>query len=170
MLKLTAILAASNNGMIGRENGLPWGKLPRDMAHFAKITKEIGAVLMGRKTAESLGKPLPDRVNYVLARNADKVPEGFKHVPSLHAILGLPEQHIAVIGGGLVYAQLAPHCTDAWFTRVHADFSGDTALPSSAFVNFVPDLIEEFPADEANAYDLTFIHATNQRVLHVVTP
>jgi dihydrofolate reductase len=170
MPRLVAIAAVSDNGIIGRDNALPWEKLPRDMARFISVTKMIGAVVMGRKTADSLGKPLPGRTNYVLSRDPSRVREGFIHVQSLAALQQLSDADIAVIGGSLLYAQLAHACELLHLTRIHSNFEGDARFPASAFVNYAPAKDETFyPADAANAHDMTFYTARNLRVLPIHT-
>ena len=105
---LTLIVAYSENRVIGRDNTLPW-KLPGDLAHFKRST--LGhPILMGRKTWDSLGRPLPGRSNIVISRNPDFAAPGATVVPTLEAALaacGEVEQAF-VIGGAQIYAQALP--------------------------------------------------------------
>jgi dihydrofolate reductase len=125
-----AIAAMSENRVIGRENGIPW-HLPEDFKWFKKMT--TGQVLvMGRKTFESIGKPLPDRITLVLSRSP------FEH-PGVRTISGLDRinpadptlagRDIYVCGGAQVYAQALPLCSDLYLTLVKRIVPGDTFLP-----------------------------------------
>ena len=147
----------ARNRVIGRGNALPW-HLPADLKHFKAIT--LGKpILMGRRTFESIGKPLPGRTNIVLTRHPDWKQEGVLVVHSvaeaLARIADRPE--LAGIGGAEVYQQLLPLATRIHLTRVEADVPGDTVFPP-----IEPSLWAEVgstrqPADERNAYDMTFI-------------
>lgn len=165
MPKLVLVAAIAENGVIGRENALPWGNaLPRDMARFVQITKTCGTVLMGRKTAESLSKPLPGRRNLVLSRDPKRVPAKFQPIQSLEMLNTLlqPTDVVAVIGGAEIYRLAAPHAHRAYLTRVHESFSGDAFYPIDTLYGFErKGEPQRFAADEKNAHAMTFYVAEN---------
>lgn len=154
-MKLVAIVAVADNGVIGRAGSLPW-HLPADLAHFKRVT--MGKpVLMGARTWRSIGRLLPGRTNVVISRT--ERPEGALHARSLEEALALPEvrgaEEVMIIGGGRLYEAALPLCDELWITRVHATPEGDT------FFTFDPAAWERVeandrPADEKNPIPLTF--------------
>lgn len=127
---LIAALAA--NRVIGKDNAMPW-HLPADLKRFKALT--LGhAVLMGRKTYESIGKPLPGRRNLVITRNRDYRAPGCEVVHSLDAALAAcpGADVIFVIGGAELYRQALPRARRLEFTEIHAEFDGDTRFPQFA--------------------------------------
>lgn len=156
-MKLTAIVAAAENDVIGREGQLPW-HLPADLAHFKQRT--MGRpVVMGRRTWESIGRPLPGRLNVVLSHRADFAPEGAVVARSLDEALALPEvagaEEVMIIGGARLFEEALPRCDELELTRVHATFEGDT------FFHFDPaewrlDSSEQLVPDEKNPWPITF--------------
>ena len=133
-MRLNLVVARAANGVIGRDGGLPW-RIPEDLRHFKRLT--VGKpVVMGRRTFESIGKPLPGRHNIVLTRNAGWTAEGVTVVPNLAeavAAAGLDPRaradEIMVIGGAQIYAEALPSATRVYLTEVHAEPAGDTVLP-----------------------------------------
>ncbi|MFF7058240.1 Dihydrofolate reductase type 3 [compost metagenome] len=126
---LTLIVAYSTNRVIGRDNALPW-KLPGDLAHFKRST--LGhPIIMGRKTWDSLGRPLPGRSNIVISRNPDFSAAGATVVPTLEAAIAAcgDVQEAFVIGGAQIYAQALPMAQRVLATEVHADVEGDAFFP-----------------------------------------
>lgn len=126
---VSLIAAVARNGAIGRNNALLW-RLPEDLQHFKRVT--LGhPVVMGRKTFDSIGRPLPGRRNIVITRNPHWQTEGVETAASLQAALaGLPADARAfVIGGGEIYAQALPLADELVLTEVDADFEGDTFFP-----------------------------------------
>ena len=122
----------ASNRVIGRDNTMPW-HLPADLRRFKALT--LGhPVLMGRKTHESIGRPLPGRRNLVLTRDQTYRSEGCETVTSLEAALaacaGVDE--IFVIGGGEIYRASLPYAHSLEFTEIHATFEGDTRFPDFA--------------------------------------
>lgn len=117
-MAVALIAAMDRRGAIGRDNALPW-RLPDDLARFKALT--LGKpVLMGRKTAESLGRALPGRRNLVLTRSGRAPFEGMEPVASLEAVLReVGDGELMVIGGGEVYALAAPHATRMYITHVY---------------------------------------------------
>ena len=155
-MKLSAVVAASDNDVIGRGNALPW-HLPADLAHFKRIT--LGKpVLMGRRTFEAIGRPLPGRRNLVLSRG-DFSADGVETVASLDEaiarVAGAPE--LAIIGGGTLYEQSLPRLDVMHLTRVHCTIEGDTFLPRLDPGQWREVAREFRPADERNSHAMSFI-------------
>ena len=131
---LTLVVARADNGVIGRGNALPW-HISADLQHFKRLT--VGKpVVMGRRTFESIGKPLPGRHNIVLTRDRGWAAPGVTVVPNLAeaiAAAGLQPQtradEVMIIGGAQVYAQALPSASRIYLTEVHAAPEGDTLLP-----------------------------------------
>jgi dihydrofolate reductase len=132
-LQITLVVARARNGVIGNDGALPW-HLPADLKRFKAIT--VGKpVVMGRKTFESIGKPLPGRHNIVLTRQADWHAQGVTVVPNLAeavAAAGLDPRtrgDVMIIGGAEIYALALPVATRIDVTEVDAEPAGDTRLP-----------------------------------------
>ena len=160
-MKLSAVVAASDNDVIGRGNALPW-HLPADLAHFKRLT--LGKpVLMGRMTFEAIGRPLPGRHNLVLSRSGFAAP-GVETVASLDAaravVAGEPE--LVVIGGAQLYRQALPVLDTIHLTRVHCRIEGDAHLPPLSPDEWREVAREERAADDSNAHAMSFI--TLQRI------
>lgn len=135
-MKLSLIVAAAENSVIGRNNKLPW-HLRSDLQYFKRIT--MGKpILMGRKTFESIGRPLPGRTNIVISRNPAYQAEGIKVVASLEEALALAEDialidgcdELMVIGGAQIYAEAMDRADRIYLTRVHCHPEGDAYLPA----------------------------------------
>lgn len=134
MSKISIIVAASENMVIGRNGILPWN-LPKDLQYFKRITKG-NMVIMGRGCWESIPKkyrPLPDRGNVVLTRDLEYEAEGASVVNDLEILLqilktGYPEKEAFVIGGGEIYKRAFQYADKLYLTRVHTDIDGDTFL------------------------------------------
>lgn len=128
-IKVSLIAAVARNGAIGAGNALLW-RLPADLQHFKRTT--LGhPIIMGRKTFDSIGKPLPGRRNIVVTRNARWQQADVEAVSSLQDALALlpPDSHAYVIGGGELYALALPLADELVLTEVDADFAGDTFFP-----------------------------------------
>ncbi|MFV8753542.1 dihydrofolate reductase [Nannocystaceae bacterium ST9] len=130
-MQVSLIAAAAENDVIGRDNDLPW-RLPDEFRHF-KRTTEGHWVIMGRRTWESRGKPLPNRVNVVVTSRVDYPAEGAQVVRSLSEALELAraagEREAFVIGGTALYAEALGVADRIYLTRVHAEFEGDAVFP-----------------------------------------
>ena len=128
-MTLSLIVAASRNNVIGSEGGLPW-HLPDDLGHFKRLTTGK-PVIMGRRTFESIGRPLPDRRNIVMTRQADYAAKGCEVVSSVDEALSLVHgtDEAMIIGGGQVYRDFLPHADRIYLTRVQAEVDGDTHFP-----------------------------------------
>lgn len=149
------VVAHDRNGVMGAGGALPW-HLPEDLKHFKRLTVEK-PVVMGRKTFESIGKPLPKRRNIVLTRNTAYQPEGVEIARSVDEVFEMTrgDSEIAIIGGAEIFNQFAAHVDTAFVTEVDATVDGDTFYqppqrPSTCEVTGAA------PADERNAYAMTF--------------
>ena len=155
------IVAITENNVIGFEGDMPW-HLPADLANFKSMTSGH-AVLMGRKTWESIGKPLPNRMNIVLTRQLDLSLEGAIVVHSIDdAICKAGNEQLFVIGGGEIYEIVMEHATTIHVTRIHTSIEGDTQFPQIDTDEWTLQQSEICPADEKNAFAMTF--ETWQRV------
>ena len=163
MTNVAIIVAVADNGVIGRDNALPW-KLPEDMQHFKRIT--MGKpIVMGRKTYESIGKPLPGRTNIVISRNAAYRAEGVEVVCSLDAALALAKEvaerdgagEVMVMGGAEIYAAALPVADRLYITEVHASVEGDAVLCDIEW-DLWREITREYRAAEPpNTYDYSFV-------------
>lgn len=127
-MTLTLIVAYANNRVIGRDNDLPW-RLPGDLAYFKKQTQGH-PIIMGRKTWDSLGRPLPGRHNIVVSRDASYAPTGATACTSLEAaIAACAGQDAFVIGGAQIYTLALPLAQRVLATEVDAQVDGDTFFP-----------------------------------------
>jgi dihydrofolate reductase len=154
---ISLVVAMARNRVIGRDNALPW-RLPEDLKHFKAVT--FGKpVLMGRKTFESIGKPLPGRTNLVLTRDASWKSQGAVVVRSIDEALQRSSgaNELAGIGGAEIFAQLIPLASRIYLTRIEADIAGDTFFPPLDETQWVEVERRQLAADERNAYDMTFV-------------
>ena len=127
--RICLVAAMAANRVIGKNNALPW-HLPPDLKRFKALT--LGhPVVMGRKTYESIGKPLPGRRNLVITRNRDYLAAGCEVVHSLDAALAAcaDDKEIYIIGGAELYRESLPHAQRLEFTEIHAEFDGDARFP-----------------------------------------
>ena len=155
--ELVLVVARARNGVIGRANGLPW-HLPEDLRRFKSLT--IGKpVLMGRKTYEAIGRPLPGRVNIVLTRDPGWTAPGVTVAHGLDEALAAagPAQEIMVIGGAELYRQLLPHASRIELTEVAGDVDGDTRLESFPDAEWQETARETHAADDRHAWGYSFV-------------
>ncbi len=127
---LALIVARARNGVIGARGTLPW-RIPEDLKHFRRVTTGH-AIVMGRKTYESIGRPLPDRRNIVVSRQPALVLAGCEVAPSLESALVLAratDPEPIVIGGAELYREALPAATRVFLTDVHAEPEGDAFFP-----------------------------------------
>lgn len=125
------ILARARNGIIGNKGTIPWN-LPEDMAFFRRVTWG-GVVIMGRKTFESIGKPLPHRTNFVVTRQQNyPVPQGVMCFESLEDAIRVAEPiaEVFIIGGAQIYQQALPLAKVIYLTEIDGDFEGDATFPN----------------------------------------
>jgi len=155
---LTAVVAATENNVIGRDNGMPW-HLPADLQHFKAVT--LGKpVLMGRRTFAAIGRPLPGRRNLVLSRDLGFAAAGVETFSTLEQALAAAGDvdELMIIGGQTVYELALPHVQRVHLTRLHMQVEGDAHFP-----DLPPEQWREVsrsarrPADERNACDMTFL-------------
>lgn len=152
-LRISLICAASRNGVIGKGNRLPW-RLPADLKRFKRLTMGH-TVIMGRKTFESIGKPLPGRTNVVVTRQKDFQARDCRVAHSLEEALHLcsPDQEVFVIGGGSIFQQALPLADRIYLTSIHHNFTGETHLfdldktlwQETSRQDFKPDTENPFP-------------------------
>lgn len=148
------IVAKSRNGIIGDSNKLIWS-LPGDLANFKKITTGH-SIVMGRKTFQSIGKPLPGRRNIIITRNTDYEVKDCEVVNSLEEALLLTGNDCFIIGGGEIYKQSLHIASKIYLTLVDEDFTGDTIFPELDD-NWFKSSEEKFLKDEKNPYNYSFI-------------
>ena len=125
MIKI--IVATSKNRVIGDSNSLIW-HLPADLKRFKEITTG-NTIVMGRKTFESIGRPLPNRRNIIITRDITYDVEGCEVVNSLEEALMICNNNCFIIGGGEIYSQTISIADQIYLTQVHEDFDGDTTFP-----------------------------------------
>lgn len=143
----------ANNGVIGNEGRIPW-HLPADLKHFRRKTINK-AIVMGRKTYESLGKALPDRVNIVVSRNPElKLPDAIVF-NDLEEVLDLDYEEIFVIGGAEIYQQALPYAKWLYLTKVDYQAEGDTHFEYNKN-EWKWVMAEGRAADENNKYGMSF--------------
>lgn len=152
------IAALAKKQVIGKNNLMPW-HMPADLAHFKRVT--LGKpVLMGRKTFESIGRPLPGRRNLVISRNPDYQAEGIEVVGSVEAALALlagsSVEELMVIGGGHLYAEMLPSADCLYLTRIDLAVEGDTRFPAFDDGQWQRVDCESHPADDKNPHPYSF--------------
>lgn len=155
MTNLTLIVATDIAGGIGIRNALPW-KLPQDLAHFKRITTGH-PILMGRKTFESIGRPLPNRRNIVISRNAAWQHAGVDAVTSLEAALRLTDaEEVFVIGGAEIYTLALPLADRLIVTEIAQRFNCDTFFPTIDKTIW-SEAAREVHHDDTNGFDFAFV-------------
>jgi dihydrofolate reductase len=157
-MTISLIVAAATNNAIGKDGKLPW-HLPNDMKHFKNITWGL-PVIMGRKTFESLGKPLTGRKNIVVSRQPGWQMEGTVTVKNLDDALFLAKEtdakEVMVIGGGEIYKALFDKAKRIYITRVEAEPDADTFFPSVDLKIWRLISQKDYEADEKNSYNYSF--------------
>lgn len=155
---VSLIVAASTNNVIGKNNELIWS-LPSDMRFFKNTTWAM-PVVMGRKTYESLGKPLPGRLNIVITRQENWKPENTVVVHSLEAAIEAAAlenyKEVFVIGGGEIFKEAMPIADKIYLTRVDAELEGDAFFPPIDRRQWTMVSEQSFPSDEKHAYAYQF--------------
>lgn len=152
---ISMIAAMADNRIIGKDNQMPW-HLPADFAWFKRCT--MGKpVVMGRKTYESIGRPLPGRLNIVISRDASLSIEGVTTVTSIEQALEVAGEveEVMIIGGGAIYAACLPMANKLYVTHIEAEIDGDTQFPDWG-AEFKETYSEAYQADEKNAYNMRF--------------
>ncbi|MGH1487580.1 MAG: type 3 dihydrofolate reductase [Cellvibrionaceae bacterium] len=162
MTTLSIIVAMANNRAIGKDNQLLW-HLPEDLKYFKRITMGKPMV-MGRKTFESIGRPLPGRLNIVVTRQQDWQHDGVKVVHSIDEAMALAEaqalidgiDEVMLIGGAELYKAALPKADRLYLTRVDADIEGDAFFPEIDEAHWQEISRESFSASANNPYDYAF--------------
>ena len=175
-MKLSIIVAMAENGVIGRDNELPW-RLPADLRRFREVTMGH-AVVMGRRTFESIGRLLPGRDMIVVTRNRHWTFDGLRVAHSLAEALALaslpgqgpgetdrelpekpaegPSDEVFVIGGAELFREALPRAERMYLTLVHAEVEGDVEFPTEGLDNWSLLSEETHDADERNEYPYSF--------------
>lgn len=159
---LSIIVAVADNGVIGSGNQLPW-RLPDDLKRFKALS--LGKpIVMGRKTFDSIGRPLPGRLNIVISRQPGLEIPGCRVVTSIDEALAAaePAPEIVIVGGADIYRQILPRVQTIHLTRVHAEVPGDAVFPELQEREWREVAKEYHPADERHAHAFTF--STLERV------
>jgi dihydrofolate reductase len=152
---ISLVVAVSSNNVIGKNNQLIW-HLPADLKHFKQITTGH-TVFMGRKTFDSIRKPLPNRKNVVISRSVTEI-DGCEVAPSLEEALKLAsEEEVFIIGGAEIYRQALTIADRIYLTRIHHDFEGDTFFPEIDSQLWQETEREDFLPDEKNKFAYSFI-------------
>jgi len=157
MSKLSLIAAMDKNRLIGRDNALPW-QMPADLAFFKRTTMGH-PILMGRKTYQSIGKPLPGRRNIVITRDPDFSAPGCEVVATIEDALQLcqNDDEVMLIGGASLYEQTIDRAEVLYITLIHHEFEGDTWFPGIDLERWKVKNREDFDADHSNPFDYSFI-------------
>jgi dihydrofolate reductase len=158
-MRISLIVAMGENRVIGGSGHLPW-HLPADFKHFKELTMGH-PIVMGRKTFESIGKPLPGRTNIVITRDADYRRDGVTVVASPEAAVtgaaaALGSDEMFVIGGAEIYKLFLPQADRIYLTQVHGMFEGDVFFPELGEGEWRLVNEEQHVADEKNAFPLAF--------------
>lgn len=162
-MKVALIAAFAQNRVVGIDNTLPW-HLPEDLKYFKRTTSGK-AIIMGRKTYESIGRPLPNRTNIVVSRNPEFKAEGvvtvftleeaITHAESVNHINGVDE--VMIIGGAAIYEASLPMADRLYLTHVHANVKGDAYFPEVDLTAWNEVGREDFEKDDSNPFDYSFV-------------
>ncbi|TGG90632.1 dihydrofolate reductase [Natronospirillum operosum] len=162
-MRKALIWAQARNRVIGRNNKLPW-YLPEDLRFFKRTT--FGKpVIMGRRTFDSIGKPLPGRANIIITRHPDDLPATVTGVTSLEQAIDTAEanalvngeEEIIIMGGAQIYELALPQADRLYVTHVHADVEGDALFPEVDWAQFQEVSRADFKASGPNPYDYSFV-------------
>lgn len=158
-MRISIIVAVAENGVIGRDNDLPW-RLSADLKRFKSLTMGHH-LLLGRKTWESIGRPLPGREMIVVSRSALDLPDGVHRSPSVEAGIerarAWDEDELFVAGGASIYAAVLPLCDRIYLTRIGAEIDGDVTFPDFDLDDWLVVEHEELSADDKNEHPTTFV-------------
>jgi dihydrofolate reductase len=157
-MRISAIIAMSTNRVIGKNNQLPW-HLPADLKHFKKIT--LGKpILMGRKTYESIGRPLPGRCNIVISRDKKFQAPGCILAHSIESALTIASEQrseeIFIIGGALLFQETLPITQRLYLTVIHHEIQGDTYFPELNLAEWQEVKCLDHTPDKENNYSYSF--------------
>ncbi|WP_026562615.1 dihydrofolate reductase [Bacillus sp. J37] len=155
---ISLIVAMDKHRLIGRDNQLPW-HLPQDLAYFKKVTMNH-KIIMGRKTFESIGRPLPGRENIIITRDSTYSQEGCTILHSIDEILKLSSrsnEELFVIGGAEIFKEILSVSDRLYITEIDDVFEGDTYFPDRKETEWKKISIEKGTKDEKNPYDFEFV-------------
>ena len=154
---ISLVCAMAKNRVIGKDNQMPW-HLPADLKHFKSVT--MGKpIIMGRKTYESIGRPLPGRRNIVISRNPDYQLEGCDTVTSFESALELTKEveEVMVVGGGFLYSETLSLANKLFLTFIDLEIDGDTQFPEFEHLALTEVRREVYEPDEKNSYRCEFV-------------
>jgi dihydrofolate reductase len=158
-MKLSLIVAVAENGVIGHNNQLIW-HLPNDLKQFKRLTTGH-CIIMGRKTFESIGKPLPNRTSIIISRNTDFQIEGCLTVSSLENAIDTAQkieiEEAFIIGGAEIYRLALPIVDKIYLTEVHHAYKGDTFFPEIDKNIWQETHREDFETDEKHSVKYSFV-------------
>jgi len=164
---ISHVVALSNNNVIGVDNNLPWN-LKTDLSHFKEYTTNK-VIVMGRKTYESIGRPLPNRVNYVVSRTIDKIDGAYVFNSIESAIKNAKDycnknglNEVVIIGGGFLFRDTLSITNKLVLTKVDCEIKGDVFYPEIDLSNWLEEDSKNFSKDADNDYD--FIVSTYGRI------
>lgn len=148
----------AKNRVIGKANKMPW-HLPADLKHFKSVTM-AKPIVMGRKTYESIGRPLPGRQNVIISRNSEYKVEGCDVVNSVDSAVKLlaDSEEVMIIGGGFLYSQMIENANKLYLTLIDLEVDGDTYFPEYTHLNLTETNRESHLKDDNNPYDYQFIN------------
>lgn len=155
---ISLLYAMDRNRLIGKNNQLPW-HLPQDLAYFKRVTMGH-TIVMGRKTFDSIGKPLPGRENIIITRDKHFTSNGCKIIHSIDELLELSrnkmDEEIFVIGGAEIFKEILPYSDRLYVTNIYHEFEGDTYFPSIDENEWKMISKEPGIKDDKNPYDFDF--------------
>jgi dihydrofolate reductase len=156
-MRKSLVVAMARNRVIGRDNALPW-RLPAELAHFKRVTMGH-PIIMGRKTYESIGRPLPGRMNIVVSRNRDFAAPGCTVVDSLEGAYEAAgdAEEVSIIGGTSLFEAALPTADCLHLTEVEADVQGDTWFPEFDHSQWTRHEVARHPVDDKHAYPFTIL-------------
>jgi len=155
---ISLVCAMANNRVIGKDNKMPW-HLPADLQHFKSVTM-AKPIVMGRKTYESIGRPLPGRQNVIISRNSEYQVDGADVVDSIESALELLSNNdeVMIIGGGFLYSQMIDLADKLYLTFIDLDVDGDTYFPEYEHLNLQEESREPRLSDEKNPHNYQFVN------------
>jgi dihydrofolate reductase len=157
-MKISIIVAMASNRIIGDKGLMPW-HLSADLKKFRKITTGF-PIIMGRKTYQSIGKPLPNRTNIIISHNTDYSPDGclvFNDLTSAVTHACQLAEQVFVIGGSMLYETLLPVANTLYITQIHQEFAGDTWFPAFDSNEWLEVAREDIHDDTSVAFDYSFV-------------
>ncbi|MEH7388572.1 dihydrofolate reductase [Bacillus sp. JJ1521] len=155
---ISLLVAMDKNQLIGKDNDLPW-RLPADLAYFKRVTMGH-PIFMGRKTYDSIGRPLPGRENIIVTRDTSYEAEGCKVIHSIDDIVKMSEEtekELFVIGGAEIFKEILRHSDRLYITEIEEEFEGDTYFPAFDKTEWKVISKEKGIKDEKNPYEYTFL-------------